>query len=106
MSTFQLPFEAPKLAPISPPTSAWVELEGMPNHQVSRFQMMPASIAQNTVRVVTATTLSSTIPLWIVFATAWPKNAPTRFMLAARSSAWRGVSTLVDTTVAMAFAVS
>ena len=31
----------PRTPPQRPPTSAWEELEGMPNHQVSRFHTMP-----------------------------------------------------------------
>ena len=42
----------------------------------------------------------------MVFATASPKNEPMRFVTAASRIAWRGVRTLVPTTVAMEFAVS
>ena len=42
----------------------------------------------------------------LVVATAVPMRAPRRLVKAASRMAWRGVSTLVDTTVAMAFAVS
>jgi hypothetical protein len=39
-------------APMSPPTSAWEELEGMPKCQVMRFQAMaPMSAANTTVWV-------------------------------------------------------
>jgi hypothetical protein len=47
-----------------------------------------------------------TIPFPIVFATAVEKKAPATFIKAARRTACKGVSTLVDTTVAMAFAES
>jgi hypothetical protein len=41
-----------------------------------------------------------------VTATAVPHNAPRRFVVAASSTAWPGVITLVATTVAMELAVS
>ena len=46
------------------------------------------------------------IPLPTVDATAVPRNAPTRFMIAAMISAARGDSARVDTDVAMALAAS
>jgi len=52
------------------------------------------------------TAVDSTSPLLMVFATAVPTRAPTRFQTAAHTTAARGVSTFVDTTVAMALAVS
>src|SRR5690606_2859523 len=48
----------------------------------------------------------STRPEEMVLATAVPMNAPIRFMVAARITAWPGDSTLVATTVAMELAVS
>ena len=52
------------------------------------------------------TRLESTRPEAIVLATAAPTIAPSRFVMVARMMAWRGVKTLVPTTVAMALAVS
>ena len=52
------------------------------------------------------TTSVSISPLAMVFATAVPANAPTRFMLAASITACPGDSTLVATTVAIELAVS
>ena len=49
---------------------------------------------------------ASTSPLEKVLATASPKKASNRFVIAARMMASRGVSTFVPTTVAMALAVS
>ena len=49
---------------------------------------------------------ASTSPEEIVLATAVPHSAPIRFVLAASTTAWRGVRTLVETTVAMELAVS
>ena len=60
--------------------------------------------AENTVTVVTAS--ASTRPLEMVLATPTPMNAPTRLKKAASAMACRGVSTRVDTTVAMALAAS
>ena len=41
-------------APQSPPTRAWLELDGRPNHQVTRFQMMAPKRPANTVAMVMA----------------------------------------------------
>src|SRR6516225_8070566 len=46
MRTAQLSWAAAIQAPHSPPTSACDELEGSPNHHVSRFQKMAATRAQ------------------------------------------------------------
>ena len=48
----------------------------------------------------------STIPSPIVFATSWPRSAPTKFMTAAISSARLGVRARVATAVAIALAAS
>ena len=66
--------------------------------------MMAPSNAHST--VVMVMTLVSTIPLPIVEATAVPVRAPVRLKNAASAIAWRGVSTFVETTVAIAFAAS
>src|SRR5947207_11712600 len=68
------------------------------------FQLKAAISAHSTVANVTA--LVSTRPLPIVDATAPPSNAPVRLKNAAIAIAWRGVRTLVETTVAMALAAS
>ena len=41
-----------------------------------------------------------------VFATSWPRSAPTKFITAASVSAMRGVSARVETDVAIALAAS
>jgi hypothetical protein len=46
------------------------------------------------------------MPLPMVEATAVPMSAPVRLKKAAIAIAWRGVSTFVETTVAIAFAAS
>jgi len=52
------------------------------------------------------TNRASTRPEETVLATANPASAPIRLVHAAIKIAWRGVSTLVETTVAIEFAVS
>src|SRR5580693_4708129 len=71
-----------------------------------RFQMMAPSSAQIMMSEVIATALESTNPEVMVLATAVPHMAPTRLVQAASTTAWRGVRTLVETTVAMELAVS
>ena len=52
------------------------------------------------------TALLSISPEEMVFATAVPHSAPSRFVPAAMATACFGVKTFVETTVAMEFAVS
>src|SRR6187551_2054474 len=103
-STAQLPLAVASEAPHRPPMSAWLELEGRPSHQVSKFQMMALINAPKIVTMLT--TPASTMPPLMVFATAVPASAPTRLKKAASQIAWRGVRTLVETTVAIALAAS
>src|SRR5206468_10838846 len=102
--TDQSPRAVASAAPHSPPMSEWLELEGNPAHQVAMFQAKAAISAQSTVDIVT--TFVSTRPLPIVDATAPPRSAPVRLKNAAIAMAWRGVRTLVETTVAIALAAS
>src|SRR5207302_9265974 len=101
------PCAAAMAAPLSAPTSAWVELLGSPRYQVIRFQMIaPVRAAMMT----TSPALKATI-LAIVFETlAWKKTtvitAPARFRTAAIRTAIRGDRARVDTDVAIALAVS
>src|SRR6266581_3889069 len=104
--TFQLPLEAARAEPQRPPMSAWLELDGRPNHQVSRFQMIAPSRAQMMMSELITTSFESTSPDEMVLATAVPHMAPSRLVTAASRTAWRGVSTLVETTVAIELAVS
>src|SRR5208283_3000862 len=104
MRMFQLLCAAARHAPHNPPTRACDELDGIPNHQVKRFQRMAAIRAQ--IRTSDVATFGSTRPEAIVLATALPMKAPTRLVTAASATACRGVSTLVATTVAMELAVS
>src|SRR5262245_49322883 len=102
--TSQSPPEAERAAPQRPPINAWLELEGRPNHHVIRFQMMAPRRAE--IRTWDVTIVVSTRPDAIVFATAVPTRAPVRSIVAASRTAWRGVRTLVETTVAIELAVS
>ena len=68
------------------------------------FQEKAAIKAQSTVASVT--TFVSTSPLPMVEATAPPASAPVRLKKAAMIIACRGVSTFVETTVAIALAAS
>src|SRR5690606_3441880 len=106
MIAFQSLLVAARAAPIRPPISACDDDDGRPNHQVMRFQVMPPSSAQRISCEPTSTTPASISPEAIVFATAVPASAPTRFMPAARPTACIGDSTFVATTVAMESAVS
>src|ERR1035438_3989391 len=99
-----LPPAAALVEPITPPVSACDELDGMPNSQVTRFQMIPpARPAATTVRV---TSFVLTRPLAIVAATASERNAPTRLSTPDRATATRGGSAPVAIEVAIALPVS
>src|SRR6266849_1170839 len=85
--------------------SAWEELVGRPRMRVIRFQKMapnkPAS------KTFWSTISMWTMPLPMVLATAVPKTkAATKFQKAAQATARKGVSTRVETTVAMEVAAS
>src|SRR5579872_4330610 len=62
MMTLQLLCEAASAAPQSAPISAWLELDGNPNHQVSRFQAIAPSSVQMMMSDVMETILASTRP--------------------------------------------
>src|SRR5689334_1450883 len=104
MITAQLFFAAASDAPHNPPIKAWLELEGSPNHHVVRFQRIAPNSAQ--ISVCEVTTLTSTSPAAIVFATAVPASAPIKFVVAANTIASRGGNAFVETTAAIEFAVS
>ena len=91
-------------APTRPPISACEELDGRPNHQVSRFQAIAPKRAA--ISVCCVARFASMSPLATFFATAVVTNAPARFATAATSTATRGVTARVPTELAIAFAVS
>ena len=76
--------------------------DGMPRHQVIRFQpIAPMSAPAQTATPVSPTGISM-MSLPIVSATRTPTNPPMRFITAASARAIRGVSARVETEVAMA----
>jgi hypothetical protein len=92
-------------APAKPPISACDEEVGSPQYHVIRSHVMaPTSPA----RITHWSTMSAcTTPLPTVVATWTPKpKAATKLKKAAHTTACNGVSTRVDTTVAMELAAS
>src|SRR6476659_6867046 len=90
--------------PITPPISAWLELDGSPRYQVTRFQVIaPTSPARMMSSVIPS---GSTMPLAIVAATLNEMKAPTKLRIAAIKTALRGERARVETLVAIEFAVS
>src|SRR4030095_16548322 len=95
---------AAMVAPTTPPISAWDELDGIPQYQVMRFQVIPPHSPANT--TVRFTSLVCTRPLAMVAATLRDNNATTRLSTADSAPAARGRSARVATDVAIALAVS
>ena len=90
--------------PTTPPISACEELEGSPNHQVTRFQAIaPISPAKTIVGVITA---ASTTSLATVAATEIEMKAPTKLSSEAIPIATCGRAAPVEIEVATTFAVS
>ena len=91
-------------APANPPRRACDEEVGSPHHQVSRSHTIaPTSPAPTMVSVATA----GSIPLEMLDATRVSKTRKaTKLKKAAQSTATRGDSTRVDTTVAIELAAS
>src|SRR5947208_12358724 len=97
---------AASAAPTSPPISACDDDEGSPKYQVIRFQAIAPISAANTTCNPPAPVGGSMMPAPTVAATLVEISAPTRFITAARPSAMRGVSALVETATAIALAAS
>src|SRR6187397_2585584 len=90
--------------PTTPPISACEELEGRPNHQVTRFQAIaPIRPAKTIVGVITA---ASTTSLATVAATEIEMKAPTKLSSEAIPIATDGRAAPVEIDVATTFAVS
>ena len=97
--------ESATAAPAKPPISAWEELVGSPAHHVIKSQAIAPTNPHIT--TLTVTKSGATIPFAIILATAVPKaNAATKLKNAAQATAFRGVKTRVETTVAIEFAAS
>src|SRR5262249_12298768 len=92
-------------APTKPPISAWDDDVGKPQYHVIRSHTIaPARPARMT---HWSTTAAATTPLPTVVATCTPKpNAATKLKKAAHTTACSGVSTRVETTVAIELAAS
>ena len=102
LTTLQPAFAMP--APTMPPISACEEEVGRPSHQVVRFQAMaPTSPANTTASLIT----SGSMIVATVLAT-WVRNTRKAMKLkkAAQTTASRGLSTRVETTVAIELAAS
>src|SRR4051794_29823382 len=96
--------EAATAEPTTPPINACDELEGRPNHQVTRFQKIaPISPAKTTVGVIAP---ASTMPFATTAATESERNAPAKLRMAANVTATFGGTARVEIAVATTFAVS
>src|ERR1700754_4535812 len=79
---------ATRVDPITPPISAWDEDDGMPNHQVVRFQLIaPIKPPRTTTGVIAP---DSTIPSATVAATESEMKAPAKLRTAAIPTATFG----------------
>src|SRR3954453_13441593 len=98
--------EAASAEPPTPPISACEDDEGNPKYQVMRFQAIAPISAAKTTCSPPLPVGGSMMPLPTVAATPVEMPAPMRFITAARPSAHRGGSALVETATAMALAAS
>ena len=96
------------VAPITPPISAWLELDGIVKYQVIRFHVIAPISAARTSRSPSppVSTAGLTIPFAIVAATLIEMNAPAKFRHAEMTTATIGLSAPVAIEVAIALAVS
>jgi hypothetical protein len=104
------------VAPIMPPASACDDDEGSPQYQVSRFQAMAPTSEEKTTTSTMVSPMARRsskwmIPLPMVLATlSWtPQStgaAEMKLKKAAQATAFMGVSTRVETTVAIELAAS
>src|SRR5829696_2386496 len=91
-------------APAKPPISACDEEVGRPSHQVRKFQATaPTSPAKTTASLTTA---GSTVLPTVLATPVWKTKKAAKLKKAAQMTAMRGVSTRVETTVAIELAAS
>src|SRR5829696_6581413 len=91
-------------APANPPMRACDEEVGSPSHQVRRFQAIaPTSPAKTTASLTTA---ESTVLPTVLATAVWNTKKAAKLKKAAQMTAIFGVSTLVETTVAIELAAS
>ena len=82
-STFRAPVPLAAMTdPMSPPIRAWLDDDGMPSRHVIRFQVIAPTRAAATMIWPAAPSGVAAIPVEIVFATAVPVSAPTKFAVA------------------------
>src|SRR5215204_1702767 len=91
-------------APANPPMRACDEEVGRPSHQVRKFQLAaPMSPAKTTASL---TTSGSTVLPTVLATCVWKTRKAMKLNRAAQTTASRGVSTRVETTVAIELAAS
>src|SRR5215216_2282111 len=91
-------------APAKPPMRACDEEVGRPSHQVRKFQLTaPMSPAKTTASL---TTSGSTVLPTVLATCVWKTRKAMKLKKAAQTTAIRGVSTRVETTVAIELAAS
>src|ERR1700684_2756033 len=105
--TAELPTDAND-APISPPISAWLELDGIVKYQVIRFQVIAPINAASTTASPSMPPVADagTIPLAIVVATLIEMKGPTNLRVREIVTAPPGSSAPVGIDVAIALAVT
>ncbi len=91
-------------APTTPPISAWDDEVGSPSHQVVRFQAMAPTRPPNT--TASLTTLGSMMVPTVLATWVLKTRKAMKLKNAAQTTASRGLSTLVETTVAIELAAS
>ena len=91
-------------APKTPATNEWLTLIGKPKRVATRTHVTAEIMAAIT--AVCGIISGSTIPFPMVLATAVPVRAPSKFMDAPKRTPFKGLSTLVEIAVAIAFAAS
>jgi hypothetical protein len=91
-------------APAIPPSKVCDELEVIPNHHVKRFQQIAAINQAHTTANVTDSGLTICATESATFKSKIKKASTLKN--AAQSTAWKGDSTFVETTVAMELAAS
>src|SRR5512135_285608 len=93
--------------PERPPISACELDDGKPHHQVNRFHTIaPARPLMTTHTNAGSLALTLTIFEIVLATPCWKMNSATKLKTVAHSTASRGDSTRVDTTVAIEFAAS
>src|SRR5690606_39061614 len=104
---FKLLIPAPEItAPAKAPIKACEEDDGIPYHQVIRFQAIAPISALITIGIPCSRVAGSATPPPIIFATPVKATAPTKLITAANATATLGFNARVEIDVALALAVS